>query len=294
MMKKRCLLFIVVLVLLCSVAAPVWAAQADMPLHISGSTYYDSVEKTFLYYANKTVSQAVRSNVADGMITEQAVTVQADAGVALEMYLNGARLDSISAGSFQTPGEYVVMYVGGTVPERLFSFTIVPKLSNSVNSYTLPKGFEILEATLNDEAVSFDKSYIRLTEEGQYNIKYRCIKTNVSYQLLITTDFTGPVLSLEGVQDGQARGPVDISEAKKAAYVSIYHDGEKISSKDVLTESGEYYIELADEAGNKTTYSFTILVYFDGSSWLFILLLIGSCVGLTIYLVRARKHLRVR
>ena len=78
------------------------------------------------------------------------------------------------------------------------------------------------------------------------------------------------------------------------AHITIYHDGEKIGKKDVLTESGEYFIELADEAGNKTTYSFTILIYFDGNSWLFFLLIISSCVAIIIYLVHSRKHLRVR
>ena len=292
-MRKLCLLF-AVLVLLCAVAMPASAAQADMPLHIAGNTYYDSVEKAFLYYVNATASQVVRSNMADGMITEQAVTVKADAGVNLEVYLNGERLQSISGGTFQTPGEYVVMYVGGAVPERLFSFTIVPKLCNSVTSYALPAGFEFTEASLNEATIPFEKNYIKLTQEGEYNIHYRCVKTNVSYQLLIKTDFTGPVLSLENVKNGKAQGPVDISDAKNAAYVAIYHDGERIGRKDVLTESGEYYIELADEAGNKTTYSFTMLIYFDGNSWLFFLLIFGSCVGIIVYLVHSRKHLRVR
>jgi hypothetical protein len=277
-----------------AVAAPAFAAQADAPLHIAGSTFYDSVEKTFLYYVNATAAQAVRSNAADGMITNQAVFVKADAGVALEVYLNGERLQSISGGTFQTPGEYVVMYAGGAVSKRLLSFTIVPKLCNSVTSYALPAGFEFTEATLDGEAVAFDKSYIKLTEEGEYNIHYRCVKTNVPYQLLLKTDFTGPVLSLDAVKDGKAQGPVDISDAKNAAHVTIYHDGERIGRKDVLTESGEYYIELTDEAGNKTTYSFTILIYFDGNSWLFFLLIICSCVGVIIYLVRARKRMRVR
>ena len=292
-MKKLCLLF-AVLVFMCAVAMPVFATQADMPLHIAGNTYYDSAEKAFLYYVNTTASQAVRCNIADGMITEQAVSVKADAGVPLEVYLNGERLQSISEGTFQTPGEYVIMYVGGSVPERLFSFTIVPKLCNSVTSYVLPAGFEFTEASLNQESIAFEKNYIKLTQEGEYNIHYRCIKTNVSYQLLLQTDFTGPVLSLEEVKDGKAQGPVDISEVKNAAHVNIYHDGEKISRKDVLTESGEYFIELADEAGNKTTYSFTILIYFDGNSWLFFLLVFASCVGTVIYLVHSRKHLRVR
>ena len=292
-MKKLFSLF-TVLVFVCAVSVPALAAQIDLPLHIADNTYYDTVEKSFLYYVNASASQVVRSNVADGMITEQRVSISSDAGVALEVYLNGERLQSISGGTFQTSGEYVVMYVGGTVPERLFSFTIVPKLCNSVTGYILPNGFEFTEATLNGEPISFEKNYIKFSEEGNYDIHYRCIKTNVSYQLLLTTDFTGPVLSLENVKEGKAQGPVDISEAKNAAHLTIYHNGEQITRKDVLTESGEYHIELADEAGNKTTYTFTILIYFDGNSWLFFLLIFGSCVSIVIYLVHSRKHLRVR
>ena len=101
-MKKLCLLF-AVLVFMCAVAMPAMAAQADMPLHIAGNTYYDSKENSFLYYVNATASQAVRSNVADGMITERAVSVKADTGVTLEVYLNGERLQSISGGTFQNP-----------------------------------------------------------------------------------------------------------------------------------------------------------------------------------------------
>ena len=282
------------LVLLVATAAPAMAARENLPVHISGNTYYDPVEKAFLYYVDASASQTVRSNAADGMITEQAVSVQAGSGVALEVYLNGQRVERASGGMLQSPGEYVVLYVGGTVPERLFTFTIVPKLCNSVSSYALPSGFEITEASLNDAPVDFEKNYIKLTDEGKYKIQYRCIKTNVSYQLQLETDFTGPVLSLEEVTDGTARGPVDISEIKDAAHVTIYHDGEKIGKRDVLTESGEYIIELADEAGNKTTYAFTILVYFDGNSWLFFFLVVAACVSLVVYLAYSRKHLRVR
>lgn len=292
-MKKLCLLF-ALLVLMCAVATPALAARSETPVHIAGNTYFNPVEHAFVYYVDSTSARTIRSNVADGMITAQGVSVKADAGVALEVYLNGERLDSLSGGVFETPGEYVVMYIGGAVSERVFSFTIVPELCNYVTGYTLPAGFEILEATLDKTPVTFDKGYIKLTDEGEYNILYRCVKTDVSYQLQVQTDFTGPELSLEEVTDGTARGPVDISETRNAAVVNIYHDGEKIARKDVLTESGEYLIELADEAGNKTTYSFTILIYFDGNSWLFFFLVLAACISVVIYLMHSRKHLRVR
>ena len=290
-MKKLCIVLMAVL-LVSALILPVFAAQGDAPLHITGNTYYDTAENAFLYYVNS--AKVIRSNVADGMITEKPVIVKPDAGVALDVYLNGERLEGAFSGTFHTAGEYVVMYVGGNVSERIFSFTIVPELCNSVTSYALPAGFEFVSAYCNDMAIPFEKNYIKLTEEGQYNISYRCFRTDIPYQLSLKTDFTGPTLSLQEVKDGKAQGPVDISEARNAAMINIYHDGEKIGRKDVLTESGEYYIELADEAGNKTSYSFTILIYFDGSSWLFILILLAAAIGVVIYLFRARKHLRVR
>ena len=293
-MRRGLCLLCAALIILCSVAVPAMAVQMDGTVHVSGNTYYDSREKMFLYYVNTTSSQAVRSNAADGMITDQPVTVKADAGVALGIYLDGVLQQGVYNGTFHTPGEYVVMHLDGSVSQRIFSFTVVPEVCNYVTSYALPSGFEMTDATLNDVAVGFDKNYIKLDAEGQYLIYYRCVKTNVPYELKIRTDHTGPVLALKDVVNGKASGPVDISDARNAAIVNIYHEGEKIARKDVLTESGEYHIELIDEAGNKTTYTFTILIYFDGNSWLVILIILGSIAAVVVYLLHSRKHLRVR
>ena len=293
-MKKKLRILFLALLVIWALSVPALAAELGGPVYVAGSTYYDSANKAFLYYVDGSSGQTIYSSVADGMITAQAVAVKADAGVAFEVYLDGERIENMSGGPFQEPGEYVVMYMGGAVSERIFSFTIVPEQCNYVTGYKLPMGFEMVNATLNDEPVAFDRDYIKLAEEGEYNIQYQCMKTNVPYEFHVRTDFTGPVLSLEEVIDGVARGPVDISDAKNAAVVNLYHDGEKIARKDILTESGEYYIELADEAGNMTTYSFTILIYFDGNSWLFFLLILAACIGVLIYLMHSRKHLRVR
>ena len=293
-MKKKLRILFLALLVIWALSVPALAAELGGPVYVAGSTYYDSANKAFLYYVDGSSGQTIYSSVADGMITAQAVAVKADAGVAFEVYLDGERIENMSGGPFQEPGEYVVMYMGGAVSERIFSFTIVPEQCNYVTGYKLPMGFEMVNATLNDEPVAFDRDYIKLAEEGEYNIQYQCMKTNVPYEFRVRTDFTGPVLSLEEVIDGVARGPVDISDAKNAAVVNLYHDGEKIARKDILTESGEYYIELADEAGNMTTYSFTILIYFDGNSWLFFLLILAACIGVLIYLMHSRKHLRVR
>lgn len=293
-MKKRlCVLFAAVLLCLFC-ATPVLATESDVPVRIAGNTYFDEKEGCFLYYVDAAATHAIRSSAADGMITTRAVSVKADAGVSIAVYRNGEPVADGTAGSHQQPGEYVVMYMGGQIAQQVFSFSIVPELTNAVSVYSLPLGFEVTDATLDGEPILFARQRVSLEQEGSYDIRYRCIKTDVPYQLMVTADYTPPVLTLEEVSQGVARGPVDISEAKQAAVVKIYLDGEKIGWRDVLTQSGEYHIELADEAGNTTSCTFTILVYFDGSSWLFFLIMLFAAVAVVVYLVHSRKHLRVR
>lgn len=293
-MKKRCSLLLAALFLSLLCAAPVPAAAALMPVQIAGNTYFDESESKFLYYVDAAGTRAVRSSAADGMITDQAVSVKADPGVAIGVYRNGELVADGASGTFRDPGEYVVMYLGGTVSERVLVFTVVPEVSNAVRAYSLPRGFEMTGVTLDGVPITYSGNGVTLEQEGAYDIRYRCVKTGIPYQLLVRTDYTAPTLSLEEVSGGVARGPVDISEAGQADVVNIYLNGEKIARKDVLTQSGEYYIELADEAGNKTTYTFSILIYFDGSSWLFFLIVLLAAAGLVVYLLHARKHLRVR
>ena len=127
---RKLYLLLAVFVLMCALPVPALAAQADMPLYISGNTYYDSKEEAFLYYVNATASQAVRSNVADGMITEKEVSVKADNGITLEVYLNGQRLQNTLGGTFQTPGEYVVMLRKDCFPSQSYRnfATILPAM----------------------------------------------------------------------------------------------------------------------------------------------------------------------
>lgn len=290
MRKLLCLL----LALLIPAAAAFGVGAQEQVIGIGGETYYDTREGKFLYYAGQAGAVSVYCTAADGMITGQPVTVSSEVASALEIYRDGTRLEGTAVGTFQQPGEYVIMYIGGQVAQRVLSFTVIPQVSNRLQSYSLPQGFVFTSVTLEGEPVAFSRNYVKLTGEGLYDIRYLCSRTGIGYQLTFRADHTGPTLALEAVENGVARGPVDISDAKQAASVTVYRDGEKISRKDVLTESGEYRIELADEAGNQTVYNFTILIYFDGNSWLFFLILLLSVLGIGIYLIHTRKHLRVR
>lgn len=262
---------------------------------ISNSIQYDVEERMYVYPVGGSIHNEVMASVMDGMITSKQVSILPDAGVQLSLFFDGElQLDPTWA-VLNKPGEYVVMSgTGNQSDERIFSFTIVGAIDNSIKGYKMPNSFQLMEATLNGEAVYFERSYIDLSAEGEYFVKYRCIRTDEEYELTYTADFTAPVLALKEIENGLSKGPVDISDMEDGASYAIYLDNESIAYNEVLTKSGNYIIKVSDKAGNVNTYHFTIPIYFDGNSIVFFSILVAVFVGVIVYVFVSRKRLRVR
>ena len=97
-----------------------------------------------------------------------------------------------------------------------------------------------------------------------------------------------------GGENGRARGPVSLEDLEEGAAIRIELNGKQISYRKELTESGDYRIWVMDQAGNLTTYEFSILVYFDFNSLVFIGMLAGVLIAVGTYIVFSRKRLEVR
>ena len=115
----------------------------------------------------------------------------------------------------------------------------------------------------------WDRSKVLMQKDGSYQVQYECPKSGMSYTLQTIVDHTPPKLALENVVNGLAKGPVDISDLEEDCKIAITLNGGSMSYREELTLSGDYVIVLQDEAGNLTDYTFTILPYFDTSSWIF-------------------------
>ena len=100
--------------------------------------------------------------------------------------------------------------------------------------------------------------------------------------------------ALEAVENGRARGPVSLADLEDGAAITIQLNGKQEPYREELTESGDYRIWVMDEAGNLTTYEFSILVYFDFNSLVFIGMLVAVLVAVGAYIVLSRKRLEVR
>lgn len=272
------------------------SAGVDSDLVFVSSTMdYERSSGMFVYTLSSGVGKEVRANVADGMVTDGVVRIYPGDGVSIVLYRNGSPVTDMNMEEIQRPGEYAVMDASGSDnAARIFAFTLVGETSGIVRRYSMPEGFQISSATLNGEPVSYSRSYVDFAEEGEYMVDYICLRTGVTYDLSVETDFTAPTLALEAVENGVARGPVDLSDLEDGAGIVITRDEEILGYREVLTESGSYEIKVVDPAGNISEYNFTILIYFDSNSLMFFLIIFLSIAATGAYVFLSRKRLRVR
>ncbi len=267
------------------------AETSDTQVLLGNSVYYDTEKQLYLY---DTEIGWVESNIMDGMVVSEAVTLTSDNSSSLILYKDGERIPQQNTASFSDNGYYVVQYNDNNgVTQTIMDFTIVGELTGLIDSYELPNGFSVTEATRDDTAIS-KSSTIDMTKEGEYHIAYQCDKTGVAYTLDVGIDHTAPVLALEAVENGVAKGPVDISDLEDGATAAITLDGKKTSYKQKLTQSGDYEITVMDAAGNATSYTFTIRIYLDSSAYVSIIIVLAILAGVAGYMVFERKKLRTR
>lgn len=267
------------------------STKEDIP--ITSNMKYNYQTDLFIYPVSDS-SFAVTANVADGMVTTKEVSINVPNGVVSSLYFNGSDVSQTDMQHLSTPGRYVFkVRMGGTV-STLFSFQILSEMSGELNRFTLPEGFEFGTVLVDGEEVMPDGSFMSMMEEGEYDISYRCRVTNLPYSLHVIVDKTPPALKLENVENGRARGPVDISDMEEGAMVYMTYDGEEINYAPLLTISGTYDIIITDKSGNVAEYSFRILPYLDSKSWIAIATFVAAIAAITIYLLLEKKRLKVR
>lgn len=259
---------------------------------INNETIYDRTNHMFVYSEN---GKEVYSNVATGITTTDAVKLILPEGMLYTLYKDGTPITDVDVTYITAPGAYVLSEsMSGGDNAEVLRFTIVNTVTGKLESFRVPSGFVLSSVALDGAQISHENNSVSLEKEGKYTINYRCPGAELVYSTSFIVDHTPPTLALNEVEDGIARGPVDISDLEEGAKIGIWLNGEQVPYAEELTGSGVYRIVVNDEAGNQSDYQFTIQVYFNISALflflaLFILLaLVGG------YVLYSRKHLRVR
>ena len=266
---------------------------------LNSTMFYDRDTKDFVFSVSGTLLE-VHSNAADGMILNVPVYVTGAEGGSATVYQNGNEYGG-SLTSINQPGEYVVTLQQNGSKQRLFTFRIVGEATGLIHSYTVPDGFYLTKATRDGENILIDRYTVNMEEEGDYSIEYECSSNNVIYTLKTTIDRTPPRPIFSGSADsgGRIHSAVKISGLESSDTLVVYRNGGRATvsrnsdGSYTLPDTGTYYIQVYDEAGNVAEYNFTIAMYLNSSAFIFVILMVIVIAAVAGYIIHKRRHLRI-
>ena len=273
-------------------------AAAEKRVSLGDGMQYDRDTGMFVFSAGN--GAELSCSAAEGMVVTDTVTLTSSGSLAPTVYRNGEIVDLSEPGALGVPGDYVV-YAGAEAGSRICGFTVVKKTTNYIYNYTVPEGFLIRSVKVDGNDVVFSRYFVDMEPEGHYVVVYRCPAAEREYTLDVTIDRTPPEILLAGNvgRDGRVHSAVEISGLAEGDTISVVHDGspEKLTiteGKATLKDTGAYSVVVRDAAGNTVSYEFTIMLYLNTNSVIFILLVIAVVASAFFYAMWKRKRLKVR
>ena len=266
---------------------------------VSSSVYYSWVTKDYVYRIPDSTAE-VHVTAVDGMVLTTPVAIAPGANANITVYRNGSEYTG-SLTSCETPGEYVISAQVGGSSRRVMGFTVVGKTVSSLQTFVVPDGFYIVEATRGGENVYLDRYSVDMSEEGAYAIRYECSATNQTYRLEVTVDRTPPLLSFQGTVDrqGRIRSKLTFRGLEEGDQIYLTRSGEAVAPEldgeggGTIYDPGNYKMIVSDAAGNTMEYNFIILQYLNLQSGAFFLLLFAVIAAVVIYVISKRKRLKI-
>ncbi len=277
------------------------SANSDGSSRVSIVTgiYYDWTTRDFVYPVDGALTE-VHASVMDGMIVTEPVSITTGGDISVAVFCNGEEYTG-DLTNIREVGSYAVSVRQGSSLKRLFTFSITGPTLNDLSVFTVPDNFYVTAAMFEGEDVYQDRYNVDLTNEGFYSIDYECGPTGLGYTLEFTVDKTPPRLEFTGRIDSQQRvhSALGFSGLEAGDKVVLIRDGVAAEPElhadgtGRILDSGNYIMRVYDAAGNMREYSFTIMLYLNVSSWLFILLVLASIAAVVVYVVMKRKRLKI-
>ncbi len=196
-------------------------------------------------------------NVNNGGVANS-VTITANEDVEIVFTKDGDAAEYALGSEITTPGFYEVKITDMLGNVKEIGFTIVEsKVQEFTFNFDNTPNFE--KALVNGEEKRLNYGTLELFEDGTYEVGV--VAGGKTYTFTVEVDNTAPTLTISGVEnEGITKDSVVLSDLSEEAEVKVFRNDTEIEYNlgDVLTEVGEYRIELRDSFGNETKYSFTI------------------------------------
>ena len=255
------------------------------------------------FYKNTLLTNDVfYTNVPNGMITNEPVTIQASSQMTYRVYKDGEALDGYEAGQYiQEAGSYTV-YVEKDDPSYsalyngrypVFRFRIITAPVSDLGVFNAPFGTTIESVAFNgnpdpDSLISTDT--VSLGRDGGYMVALNT--PNGTVNVNISVDTATPLFRVD-VRPNEA-DIVYLSD--DISYCTLYKGEELVEQRNIIDRvqgAGEYTLTAYDAAGNSSSLAFRIRYRVNAGAVVAIILVIGIIVGLLAYLIKIRKKVSV-
>ncbi len=260
-------------------------------VRLSSSCYFD--RETGYYVYSEANTDQILCSAYEAMISSGPIRIDAGENVNISVYKDGEKLDLGDYNTVSESGNYVILHDADQ--HQVVSFQIVGSITGMIDTFRVPQTFTIYGARRDGADIKYMIGSVDMTIEGEYQVDYINTITNTRYEFHTVIDHTAPVIELDGLdEEFTAKGPVTVVSLGDAVRSSVRKDGDSIVTLETYKDPGKYVITVWDEAGNAADVAFTILVYFNISAWMAVVMLVLMLGGMGGYLFWARKNLRVR
>ena len=271
--------------------------SSDNPLF---STAYD--EETGFYTVTLLSGETFYTNVPNGMLTNEAVSFQNSPDVNLTLYRNGEPQEDYDTADYvRQDGNYAMVISANSAGfERMygekspvFRFKIFSAPVNDAQILYAPEG-----ATFNRvrmDGVEMEKGdkirdeVVYLEEDGDYELSFT--DRAGSHEVSFTLDTSSPVVAVT-----EEPNLATIEYFGNVSRCELYREDELVSDTEVVsqvTRSGRYTLYAYDEAGNVREMEFRVRYRINIWSVISIIALLAIIGGVTFYVLRMRKKVKV-
>lgn len=276
---------------------------------LSSTGMESAYDYTTGYYLHTLISgQSFYSDIQNGGITRQSVTLRTADKLDFTVYKDGELLEENGSTVFTDPGSYLVvpvaddvLYISSYETEKpVFSFRIIGNAVNDLSVYRAPVGFRIDSIYMYEDgeshpvssALSLNDTSVLLREDGDYRIR---ISSNAAtMEVYYTLDRIHPRFNVQ-VEKNHAMIIYDSADVIRSI---VYRGDDRYMAETgiiyEIKETGEYRYFAQDAAGNVTGRAFKVKFGFNTGSVVTILIIIAAIAGLFMYIRYINKNTRVR
>ena len=235
-------------------------------------------------------------NIYEGGITNDGIIIFAYEELNIEITKNDISFDYSFGETINEDGYYIFKITDTLGNYEISYFTIITKKKQELK-HILKENIEVESVIKDRENYEFqilEDDTLYLFEEGKYTVNISDKNSDKNYTFDLEIDTTPPTLILVNVENGgkTSRDVIlrNISESNCTLLITCDNTPFEYTLGEKIEKAGEFVIILTDEAGNKTTYTFTKTFALNVQATIVLGSLGAIVVVIIACFVKSRKH----